>query len=45
MPRFRARTRWYKDTGQCVFEVKLKLTEDETDKRQTDHPPGAELFA
>ena len=37
VPRFKARTRMYEDTGQCVFEVKLKRTEDETDKRQVDH--------
>jgi hypothetical protein len=23
-PRFKARTRWYRDSGLCVFEVKLK---------------------
>lgn len=37
-PRFKARTRVYADTGSCVFEVKLKPGEGETDKRQTDHP-------
>jgi hypothetical protein len=38
MPRFKARTRLYRDTGHCVFEVKLKIGQGETDKRQIDHP-------
>ncbi|MFL5839699.1 MAG: polyphosphate polymerase domain-containing protein [Thermoleophilaceae bacterium] len=38
VPRFKARTRYYRDSGECVFEVKLKLADDETDKRQTEHP-------
>lgn len=38
LPRFKARTRLYRDTGKCVFEVKLKRSEDKTDKRQTEHP-------
>lgn len=38
VPRFKARTRLYQDTGSCVFEVKLKRTDQETDKRQVDHP-------
>ena len=38
-PRFKARTRLYEDTGSCVFEVKLKPADGETDKRQTNHPP------
>ncbi len=33
-----ARSRLYEDTGQCAFEVKLKRSEDETDKRQIDYP-------
>ncbi|MGA8721494.1 MAG: VTC domain-containing protein [Solirubrobacteraceae bacterium] len=37
-PRFKARSRLYEDTGECVFEVKLKRSEDETDKRQIDYP-------
>lgn len=37
-PRFKARTRLYEDTGACVFEVKLKGGDGETDKRQVDHP-------
>jgi hypothetical protein len=37
-PRFKARTRLYRDSGQCFFEVKLKTREGETDKRQVDHP-------
>ena len=36
-PRFKARTRLYVDSDRCVFEVKLKGKDDETDKRQTDH--------
>jgi len=35
-PRFKARTRHYRDSGKCVFEVKLKLADGETDKRQVD---------
>jgi hypothetical protein len=38
-PRFKARTRLYEDTNACVFEVKLKSDDDETDKRQVEHPP------
>jgi hypothetical protein len=37
-PRFKARTRLYLDSGTCVFEIKLKRGEGETDKRQIDHP-------
>jgi VTC domain len=40
-PRFKARTRLYRDSGLCHFEVKLKRSEDETDKRHVDHPPRA----
>jgi VTC domain len=36
-PRFKARTRLYVDSDTCVFEVKLKREDGETDKRQTDH--------
>jgi hypothetical protein len=36
-PRFKARTRLYEDTGHCVFEVKLKRDDGETDKRQVDY--------
>lgn len=39
LPRFKARTRLYRDSERCVFEVKMKVGEDETDKRQIDHPP------
>jgi hypothetical protein len=35
VPRFKARTRLYQDTGSCVFELKLKRTDDEMDKRQS----------
>lgn len=38
VPRFKARSRLYEDTGQCVFEVKLKRSADETDKRQIEYP-------
>jgi hypothetical protein len=38
VPRFKARTRLYRDTGICVFEVKLKRNAEETDKRQIEHP-------
>ena len=38
VPRFKARTRLYQDSNQCVFEVKLKNGDGETDKRQIDHP-------
>jgi VTC domain len=34
VPRFKARSRLYEDAGTCVFEVKLKRSADETDKRQ-----------
>ncbi len=40
-PRFKVRTRLYRDTGTCVFEVKLKPAEGETDKRQIPHPSAA----
>jgi hypothetical protein len=39
IPRFKARTRLYEDSEACVFEVKLKRDEDETDKRQLDYSP------
>jgi hypothetical protein len=41
-PRFKLRTRCYLDNHRCQFEVKVKTTDDQTDKRQTDHRPGAE---
>jgi hypothetical protein len=34
-PRFKARTRYYRDTGKCFFEVKVKIGAD-THKRQYD---------
>jgi VTC domain len=40
-PRFKARTRLYEETRNCVFEVKLKPHSGEIDKRQIDHPPDA----
>lgn len=39
VPRFKARTRWYVQSGTCNFEVKLKLDDDETLKRSLDHDP------
>jgi hypothetical protein len=39
MPRFKARSRLYADSGKCVFEVKLKRDGGETDKRQIDYSP------
>ena len=36
-PRFKARSRLYENTSYCVFEVKLKREDGETDKRQTDY--------
>jgi hypothetical protein len=38
VPRFKARTRLYRDTGSCVFEVKLKRNHDQMDKRHIEHP-------
>jgi hypothetical protein len=38
VPRFKARSRLYADSGVCVFEVKLKRSPDETDKRQIEYP-------
>jgi hypothetical protein len=40
IPRFKARSRLYEDSGECVFEVKLKRSEDETDKRQIGYAAG-----
>jgi hypothetical protein len=40
-PRFKARTRCYLDAGDCVFEVKVKHGDGETDKRQTDDTDAA----
>lgn len=37
LPRFKARSRLYVDSGMCVFEVKLKRSDDQTDKRQIDY--------
>ena len=39
LPRFKARSRLYEDAGECVFEVKLKRSPGETDKRQIDYEP------
>jgi hypothetical protein len=40
-PRWKARTRLYRDSGICHFEVKIKGADDETDKRRADHPREA----
>lgn len=40
-PRFKVRTRLYRDTGKCVFEVKLKPAEGETDKRHIPYRANA----
>jgi hypothetical protein len=37
IPRFKTRSRLYEDSGHCVFEVKLKASGGETDKRQLDY--------
>ena len=37
VPRFKARTRTYEDSGLCVFEVKLTRAPGQTDKRQVDY--------
>lgn len=39
VPRFKARSRFYEDTGKCAFEVKLKRSGGEMDKRQIDYAP------
>ncbi|TWF78458.1 VTC domain-containing protein [Pseudonocardia hierapolitana] len=36
--RFKARTRTYTDSGQCMFEVKLEGARGETVKRRVPHP-------
>jgi hypothetical protein len=41
-PRFKARTRRYVAADQCVFEVKLKTADGETDKHQRDHDAPAD---
>src|SRR3954451_4659524 len=41
-PRFKLRTRCYLDNHRCQFEVKVKTSDDETDKRQADHRSDAE---
>jgi hypothetical protein len=40
-PRFKTRSRLYQATGSCVFEVKLKGDDGETDKRHLDQAPEA----
>lgn len=40
-PRFKTRSRLYQATGTCVYEVKLKGSDGETDKRHLDQPVEA----
>jgi VTC domain len=40
-PRFKARTRHYVDSGLCMFEVKVKRADGETDKHQREHRADA----
>ena len=39
-PRFKCRTRLYREASKCVFEVKLKRSDGEMDKRQIDYAVG-----
>ena len=39
-PRFKTRTRLYRETAACFVEVKVKDAEDETTKRQCDLDPA-----
>ena len=41
LTRFKIRTRRYVDAGACVFEVKVKREDGDTDKRQTGHEAAA----
>ncbi len=38
--RYKVRTRTYLDSGQCMFEAKLKGARGETNKHRIPHPPG-----
>ena len=38
-PRFKIRTRLYRETGVCFLEVKVKDADDETTKRQCEYDP------
>lgn len=40
-PRFKIRTRLYRDSATCFLEVKVKTRDDETVKRQRPHDPSA----
>jgi hypothetical protein len=40
-PRFKIRTRLYRETQACFVEVKVKTADEETAKRQRPHHPGA----
>lgn len=39
-PRYKARSRWYRTTGECFFEVKVKSSDDETAKETVDLEPS-----
>src|SRR3954447_15643846 len=40
-PRFKIRTRLYRDSATCFLEVKVKTGDEETVKRQRPHDPSA----
>jgi hypothetical protein len=40
-PRFKIRTRLYRETEACFVEVKVKSADEETTKRQMPHDPSA----
>jgi hypothetical protein len=39
-PRFKVRTRLYRETASCFVEIKVKNDQDETTKRQLAHDPS-----
>ena len=39
-PRFKSRSRLYRETGACFFEVKVKDSSEATSKRQCDYDPA-----
>lgn len=43
-PRFKVRSRWYRDSGLCVFEVKIKRAGGDTDKRQIEYSAERRAF-
>jgi hypothetical protein len=40
-PRFKIRTRLYRETEACFVEIKVKTADEETTKRQMPHDPSA----